>query len=300
MQNILDCVDLSSIVESVENENIFVSQFSSYSHIKGLYEFQNLDSGYKLLLFYFDSLSTQIIKKLHSFKNVIPCKYSETSDLYKFIPMIKSELNFNNAFICDIGVSRFYWKNLIRSFRKILDAQLNQNTYIMSLSGELINENLEHEQEFKLQTWHRISPDHIIINKGNEFPQNILNDRFNTDESVTNLTLSMMQHIQDNQIDFNYQILIFGNRVPFYYWLEHVKPSEAKKKEFLSKMESQYQTVEEFIGSFEYQKRRELYDLIRVKIRNMSFFEDERLSNCIRRIFIYFKNHENTLYNKRW
>lgn len=305
--SILDNIDLSQVAPLVENQNILVSQFSSFSQLRGLFEFEKMGPKYKLLLFYYEYLSSKVIQRLKEYSNVITCKYSEASDLYKFIPMIKSDLNFSHAFICDIGISRFYWTNVIGSFDQILGINSDQNTYLIPLAGELIDDNFSLRNEFKLNTWHRLSPDHLIVKNGNEFPLELLDSRFKTDDSIPKLMLSMMQYIQDNLIGFNYQILIFGNRIPFYYWLEHVKPSENKKFEFLQKMINVDQikpilrpTIEEYIGNYEFQKRRELYWLIKENIRDLSFFEDPLLIDCIKRTLVYFKNPDNVIYSKRW
>lgn len=300
MHSILDCVDLQPASKFTENDDILVSQFTSYAQFRGLYEFSKIESRFKLLVFYDESLPASVVYKLQNYPNVIICKTSTKSPLYRYIPIIKSELKFNHAYICDIGISRFYWRNTILSFEKIIQSGSQLNTYILPLAGELMDENLNLESQFALNTWHRLSPDHIIIKKGNEFPQEILDNTFLSDESEYYLTLSMMQHIQDNNISFDYQILIFGNRVPLYYWLEHVNPSEEKKAEFMTRMGVKTESIESYIKAYEYQKRKELYSAIRKNFGDYSFFENQRLIACIKRFNLYFRNSDQVLYCKKW
>jgi len=298
--SILESVKLGNTSSLSENDDIFVAQFSSFSQFRGLYEFSRIASRFKLVVFYDESLPASAIYKLNNFPNIITCKFSKASSLYRYIPIIKSDLKFNNAYICDIGLSRFYWRQTILAFEQVIKTQSKYNTYLLPLAGELIQENLDLEAKFNLQSWHRLSKDHLIIKKDNEFPTEILDETFNNNESDEVLMMRMMQYIQDNQITFHYQVLIFGNRIPFYYWLEHVKPSEDKKTEFMTKMGSTGQTIENYLKIYEYQKRKELYVMIQRKFGDYSFFEDQRLIKCIRRINTYFRNDDHLVYCKKW
>jgi len=189
----------------------------------------------------------------------------------------------------------------VLTFEKVIKAKSQYNTYILPLAGELANENLELESQFDLKQWYRLSPDDIIIKQGNEFPTEILDTIFNGDKNSEHyLMLSMMQYLQDNQINFDYQISIFGNRIPLYYWLERVKPSEDKKTEFMTLMGSTGQTIEDYIKLYEYQKRKGLYNMIRRKFGDYSFFEDPRLIKCIKRMVLYFDNDDRIIYSKKW
>jgi len=300
--SILSSVDLRNTANLTENDDILVSQFESFSQFRGLYEFSRIGSRFKLVVFYDETLPASAIYKLNNFQNVITCKCSKSSQLYRYIPIIKSTLKFNHAYICDIGLSRFYWRQTILSFEQVIKTRSNYNTYIIPLAGELAQENLNLESQFSLQTWHRLSKHHLIIKKGNEFPPEILNNLFESDipHGGDTLMMSMIQYIQDNQITFNYQVLVFGNRIPFYYWLEHVKPSEEQKTEFMLKMGSIGQTIEDYLKIYEYQKRKELYMMIQRKFGDYSFFEDPRLIKCIKRINTYFRNDDSTIYCKKW
>ena len=298
-QSILDNVNLNEIADFVKNEDILVAQFESYDQFRGLYEYSKLGSPYKMLLFCDENLGPRAFWKLRSFDYVIICKYSKSSNLYKYIPIIKSELEFNHAFICNISRSRFSWMNILRVFEKTIKSRSNNNMYILPLAGELSNPNLELESEYNLETWHRIEEHNIIIKRGEEFPEHILEGAF-LHGNEKRLLLSMMQYIQDNSIVFDYQVSMFGNRIPIYYWLEVVKPSEEKKTEFLSRMGSHDKTVEEYISKFDHYKRREFYSLLKRNISNLTFFEDPRLIGCIKRIFTYLKNDNDIVYSKRW
>lgn len=298
--SILSHINLEQVGEITQNTNIFVSQFTSPTQFSGLHAFSKLKSRFKLVLFYDENLPTKHINRLKSYTGIILCKYSNSSNLYRFIPIIKSDLNFEHAFICEIKLSRFSWMYMIKLFENVIKSQMNNNTYIIQLAGNLIPENIELEYKFNIKTWYRISKNYIIIKKNNEFPIELLENAYVNSHSDTQLTLSMMQYIQDNKIEFNYKILQYGNRIPIYYWLEIVKPSQNVINKFLTLMGSVDTDINCYIKQYEFNRRRELYSLINKNIKDLSFFEDPKLIKCIRRIITYFNNNDNIIYNKKW
>lgn len=300
MANICDYVDWQNVAHLTTNDNILVTQFREPSQLRGLYEFSRLNEpSIKMVLFYDKNLPPNIIQKLLRYKNVITCAYSKPSNFYKYIPIIESPLKYNLAYICDISMSRFYLRLFLSSFKKIIAENSQHNTYLLSLGAELAQENLDLESQFNLCSWHRLSPDDIVMKKYNEFPSEMLNDCFDSDD-VNYLMLKMMQYIQDNSISFDYKISSFGNKIPFYYWLERTDVTEEKRVEFLNKMGSTDSTVEDYLKTFTQHTRRELYSKIQYKFGDLSFFEDPRLIACIKRIITYFRYDDSIIYCKKW
>lgn len=339
MDSILNYVDFSEAEHLTENDNIVCCTLLKYGqsynklslHISGILEFIKLKTNYKMVIFYDESISNDIINLVKVSEKVIVCKYSVPFAeglfglIIRYIPMFTDVIKFNKAYICNPNKNYVQWKQSL----DILDSEYNM--YYIPLAAELLVRNVISRNLVDIKTWHRITGSPIIIKNGNQLPIEILN-RFlfetiytpeyqtvienmliHENDKVSNkqgkfiygcdeiFLLSVMKYIEDNKIPFSYKVAGHTHRSPFYYWLEEIKPSEEKRKEFLKIVKSNDNSIEEFLNKYPGQKRYELHKLIQKSFNNdYSFFESDIIASCIKRFNNYSTKNNNIIYLKYW
>lgn len=323
--SIIDHIGLDNTIVNKfsSDDNIVVCVFSSIKQLRGLYEFSKYHIKYKMLLFYYlspilnfvgdeDNCSREhaniMLRRVAEYTNIIPCKYTiPCGNVIQYFISMSDILEFKNAYICDLALSRYTWSNVISNFNTAMKHRSNLNVYNIPLAGNLLEENLTYSEIGRINCWHRISHNSALIKPDNNLPIELLNKfvfetsknpRYNNKDTFL---CTIMEYIEENKIPFNYTIAVYTHRTPFYYWLEHVKPSEEKQSEFLELVNSDATDIRQFLEEYNYTRRKELYTKIRRSITDIdSMFEDTNVIKSIKRFHQYLSRSDNTVYCKRW
>jgi len=328
--SVLDCVDLNNgVLERFSSQdNIVVCVFNNLKQLRGLHEFSKHYTKYKMLLFYYDSdnhfdnqydnqcdnqdsgenskqSADIMLRRVAEYDNIIPCKYTvPCGHVIQYVVMMTDLIAYKNAYICDIASSRYAWNNVMNSFVNVMKHQSGLNMYNVPLAGELLEECLLYSELGNIKFWHRITHNNMLIKPDNLLPIELL-DKFVFETSrnpkynkIDIFLCSIVEYIEENQIPFNYTIAMYTHRTPFYYWLEHVKPSKQKQLEFLNAVQSDAKSVRKFLEEYDHTHRKELYK----KLQNVKsqVFEDTKVIECIKRFNQYLNRPDNTIYCKRW
>lgn len=344
--SILDYLDLSNIGELSYDDNILVSALFSFTesynpmniYVQGVRTFTKIKSDFKLLLFYNDTISNDIIQEFKESGKVIPveCTYPDKESLFmvltRYVPMFTDIFKYNYMCVCDVDRTFTQWIRDIKWFTRGIKLNPKYNIYIITLAGELLPRNMESYKIYDIKTWHRISAYSMIIKHGNNLPLEIYNDFIfnvvNTPQynevlecihkyeyikadkdqgkfiygSDELLLLAVMYYHEVNKIKFMYLLSTYTHRTPFYYWLEVIKPSKEKQKEFLKRVNFKRGTIRDFLALYPLDKRFKLYKIILDKFGkdDYVFFEDERVINCIKRFVSVIKENPNQIYIQNW
>lgn len=264
-------------------------------------------------------------------------EYSDRNGLFgtiiRYLPMFTNEFKFNYCMVCDVDRHFGQWKKTLNNFRDIININIDKNMYCIPLAGELLTRNIavNISNLITLDSWYRISAYPITIKYGNILPINILNnfifDTVNTPEYTNTINyileyeyekthvnqykyvygcdelflLYVMKYHEDNKIDFMYSTNVYTHRSPFYYWLEHVKPSQCKMDEFLNIVGAEELTVSDFLKKYNNTKRNELYSLIKDKFgNNLEFFESNLITECCNRFISFINKDPDNIYIKHF
>lgn len=348
MSTILDLVDLSETSRLAgKQENIVSASIFTYEgsynnldvYISGIFDYLKIKNAPTMVLFHDDSIPAHIIKKWKLSKKLILCKFTNLGGLFgllvRYIPLFTDVINFKYASVLDVDRKIHQWKRDLYGFQSTVNSNIETNSYVIPLAGELLSRNLISDQICPVNIWYRISAYPVVVKYGNFLPISLIdNFIFNTVDTpeyqnVVNfileyeptkvdsrqgkfiygcdelMLLSVMKYLEDNKINFTYGINVYTHRSPFYCWLEHIKPSEEKQQEFLKIVGSEDSSVSEFLLKYPNPKRYELYALLRDKFDNdFSFFDDEKIIRCITRFVSYCcqdpKSDNNILYLHKW
>lgn len=297
--SVLDHVNLSNAAILTEYDDILISSADHFGSLRGIYEFSKNFPQYKMLLF---CNNPEMIRRLNNYKNVIVCKTDlKCVEILRYLPGMTTLIKYNHGFVCDIVPSRYSWNNIINSFKNIIKYDSKYNTYSVPLAGELLDDVLSSNELFNIKTWHRFSHNNMIFRYGNIIPLEIMDSFISEYNNVNMFLCGIVKYIEENEIPFNYKIACYTHRTPFYYWLEHVKPSIEKQKEFLQLVNSDKETVSEYLEEFDHTKRKKFYTQIKRAFNgNYEFFDNETVIECIKRFCKYLLNSDDTIYCKRW
>jgi len=307
-------------------------------YVDGILEFINMKHNFKMLIFYDDSISEGIIESINISDKIIFCKYTspnlgESSGLFgtiiRYIPLFVDDLPFNYAYVCDTDRHFVQWNRDFKIFNNFIKKKITTHGFMIPLAGQLLVRNVAAYDLYDLKGWHRIAAYPFIIKHGNIMPISLMNEfifeMVNTpkyqavveyileheyEKASANqgkfvygcdelFLLSVMKYIEDNKIPFTYTVSVYTHRSPFYHWLEVIKPTEEKQKEFLTLVGGNYKNVNEFLQRYPNNKRFELYRLIKQKV-DPKFFDSDIIEECIKRFFVYLEYDDKALYLKKW
>lgn len=311
------------------------------TYIKGIDEFIKMKNKFKLVVFHDDSIPQNVISRWTRVYKIILCKYDLrelygdntglVGTIIRYLPMFTDLFKFNYGAVVDCDRHPGQWKRDFNAVYNGINTETKMNIYNIPLAAELLNRNIASKDKFPLKEWYRISAYPIIIKHGSPLPINILNDflfeTVNTPEynEVVNyilqyeyekahpsqgkfvygcdevFLLNVMKYHEDNGVNFIFSVNVYTHRSPFYYWLEYVKPDDAKQLEFLKLVGSKDESVREFLTQYDNTRRHELYDLIKEKFgSNLSFFEDRSVMESINRFIAYNDKDPHALYEKKY
>lgn len=348
MSSIIDYLDLSNINKLTLNDNIIVISLFTFAHsykhisvyVDGINILIKMKYRFKLLLFYDDSIPSEIINDFEKNEIVVTCKcVCPISEglfmmLIRLVPMFTDIFKYNYMITADADINIKQCKQLINILDDAVKNKYENNYHLVSLASDLLPRVMGGDSIYHIKTWYRLVGHIMVIKFSNCLPINIFDNfifnvvnsenydnvldniyKYEPDHIKVNSTrskfpygcddifmLAVMQYYEQNKINFIYSSMTTGFRIPFYYWLEVIKPSEKKQKKFLKLVKSNKNNVREFLYENGKDNFVKLYKLIQKTFGkdNYAFFEDEKIINAIRRYVHKCRLPKRSLFIKKW
>lgn len=320
-------INIAEFIRIKSTDNVIFTSVKNVNNLNFVKKITILFNKYnelnlKMVIFY-KNINKEILAD--NYENIIFIKYSHNYiDLVKYVPLFKFNIiKFNTAIITQYDYNIDYIESVYIPY---IQSNFKKNLYNIPIAGNLLETSLLYNEYFdKINNWYRISDNRIIIHKSQRLPIDIINNFISTTIKCSKfiqlynkinqefnkgilekiMLNVVIKYIEDNKIDFYYNICPYTYRSPFYYWLEKYNPDDIDKLKLLNilKFNNNYDTFEDLLlNGYNCSNQKLLYKKIQyINKDDLEIFKnDSQILDAFARFTKFLKNKKDTIYYKTW